>query len=133
MSNLVEYAQSEMRLLGYTGEEPEDDPNKWMWDNITKTVEAFSSGGHSGSSAGYALCVLEKVLKYEPLSPLTFEDDEWIKHEDTVWQNKRQFTVFTADQGKTWYDIDEPDSPRRSVEETRKQTGVSAEVIGGDQ
>ena len=117
-SNLVAYAKSEMRLIGYTGEEPDDDPNRWMWDNVLNVVQAFADGGHSGFSASYAIQIIEKVLRYEPLSPLTFSDDEWIKHDVGIWQNRRKSTVFSADHGVTWYDIDEEDSPRHLVSET---------------
>jgi hypothetical protein len=116
MSNLVDYAESEMRLLGYTGEEPEDDPNRWMWDNVLSVVKAFASGGHSGSSAAYAIGIIEKILRYEPLTPLKFTDDEWIKHDEPkLWQNRRKSTVFSADEGKTWYDLDEEGTPRHPI------------------
>jgi hypothetical protein len=115
MSNLVEYAKSEMRLIGYTGKEPNDDPNKWMWDNVVNVVEAFSKGGHSGGSAEYAIGIISKVLRYEPLSPLKYTDDEWIKHDENTWQNKRKSTIFSADKGKTWYDLDEEGRPLHPI------------------
>lgn len=115
--SLVEYAKSELRLLGYTGEEPEDDPNKWMWDNIISVVETFSDGHHSGHSANYAINIIEKVLRFEPLTPLTFSPDEWQDVGENLWQNTRKATVFTDDHGVTWYDIHEPGCPRHRVEE----------------
>lgn len=134
MSNLVEYAKSELRLLGYTGEESDDDPNKWMWDNVIGVVEKFSEGGHSGSSAAYAFDLIEKLLKYEPLTPLTFKKDEWIVHnemgEGNVWQNRRKFTVFSDDEGKSWYDLEEEGTPRHYLEVESLQN-LSKETTDG--
>lgn len=45
--------------------------------NILEIIEVFSNQGHSGFSAGYAISVLERLLRYKPLTPLTGEPDEW--------------------------------------------------------
>jgi hypothetical protein len=138
MSNLVEYAKSEMRLIGYSDDMSEDDPNKWMWDNIIGVVEKFSEGGHSGSSAGYAVSLITKLLRYQPLSPLTFADDEWVVHnemgEGNVWQNKRRFTVFSDDEGKSWYDIEEENVPRHylMVDVEKSQQTLSTKEANDD-
>lgn len=107
MNNLVEHAKSELRILGYTGEEPEDDPNRWMWDNIIDVVTKFSEGGHSGSSASYAIGLLHELLQFKNLSPLTTNPDEWVRvnpddEEPGVWQNRRNSEAFSSDGGKTY-------------------------------
>ena len=67
-------------------------------------VEVFAEEGHSGSSAGYAIGLLEKLLRFEPLQPLTGEDSEWFDHGDGVFQNTRCSHVF-KENGEA-YDID---------------------------
>ena len=118
MSNLVDYAESELALIGM-GKDAED-VNKWMHDKVIKVVKAFSSGGHSGASAEYAIGIIEKILRYEPLSPLTYKPDEWIDVSEMsgtpMWQNKRKGTTFSVDGGKTHYDLD--DAPNQDTEVT---------------
>jgi hypothetical protein len=107
MSNLVEYAKNEMELAGMGANS--EDVNKWMYDNVIKVIEAFSSGGHSGASADYAISIIEKLLRYEPLTPLTYAPDEWIDVSEAsgtpMWQNKRKFNVFSIDGGKTHREV----------------------------
>jgi hypothetical protein len=68
-------------------------------------IEVFSDEGHSGFSANYAVAILQKLLKFEPLSPLTGEDSEWnlISEKENLYQNKRCSHVF-RENGKA-YDI----------------------------
>jgi hypothetical protein len=110
--SLVEHAKSELAIIGYSPDLPTDDPNKWMYEHIIKMVETFSEEGHSGFSASYAISLLQKLLNYEPLTPLTGEDDEWIDVSEIppadgipapMWQNKRCSHVFKDASGA--YDI----------------------------
>jgi hypothetical protein len=93
MSNLINYAESELSRIGM-GADTTDEMNKAMHDHIITMVKAFSDEGHSGMSAGYALSILKKVLAYEPLTPLTGEDSEWTEVGGGVFQNKRCSRVF---------------------------------------
>lgn len=88
--SLVEYAKSELAKIGRDEEGLQDLINK----NILDIVEMFSEQGHSGFSAGYALSVLERLLRYKPLTPLTGEPDEWNDTGHGSKQNKRCFSVF---------------------------------------
>ena len=110
MSNLVRFAEDELSRIGM-GVDAED-VNKWMHDNIIAVVKAFSSGGHSGASAAYAIGIIEKLLQFKPLSPLTYEPDEWTDVSEMsgtpMWQNKRDGEVFSTDGGKTHYSLSDP-------------------------
>jgi hypothetical protein len=55
-------------------------------------------------SASYALSILKSLLAYEPLSPLTGADDEWMEVGPDVWQNKRASNVFKDKDGAYWGD-----------------------------
>jgi hypothetical protein len=90
---LLEYAQSELNRIGMTADS-DDEMNRAMRDHILHMVKAFAEEGHSGFSANYALSILKKVLAFEPLTPLTGEDDEWNEAAEGVLQNKRCSRVF---------------------------------------
>lgn len=65
----------------------------------------FSEQGHSGFSASYAINILEKLLRFEPITPLTGNDDEWTEldyDKDTKYQNKRYSRVFKDADGKAY-------------------------------
>jgi hypothetical protein len=99
--NLKEFAEKEMDLLGMEIDDP-------MRKNILEIIEVFSSQGHSGFSAGYIVQILEKLLRYEPLTPLTGEDSEWGDVSqygvEPYYQNKRYSSLFKNSDG-TCYDI----------------------------
>lgn len=102
MSNLVKYAESEMRRAGLF--DKDRDYGGMLGPAILKMVETFSDEGHSGMSAGLAISIFEKVARFEPLTPLTGEDDEWMEVGDGKFQNVRCSHVF-KENGQA-YDID---------------------------
>ena len=88
-----------------------DDPdpdgmNRMMADHILTMVRAFTEEGHSGFSASYAANLLDKLLRFKPLTPLTGADDEWVSGhmDDDTKQNKRASHVFMDADGQA-YDI----------------------------
>jgi len=89
MSNLVDYAREELGTAAL------------------EIVEVFSRQGHSGGSAAIVTQIVGKLMQYEPLTPLTYAPDEWIKHADDLWQNRRDSRVFSTDGGKTHYSLAE--------------------------
>lgn len=81
---------------------------------LQEILLVFSSQGHSGMSAGVTTDLVQKLMRYEPIGPLTGEDDEWFEPVEGVFQNKRCGRVFKqADRfngqaydldGIVWYD-----------------------------
>lgn len=108
MSGIVEHAKLELQAVGYNLDDQEEGPNKWIVKNILELLEMFSAQGHSGSSASYCIEVFSKLASFEPLAPLTGEDDEWEDVsemcERPTWQNKRCTHVFKDGTGKA-YDV----------------------------
>ena len=104
MSNIVRYGESELKCIG-RGADTKDPMNKLMHDNIIEIVKKFSRQGHSGFSANYAIGILEKLLRWEPLSPLTGNDEEWQEVGSGMWQNRRCSRVFKDQEGRA-YDIE---------------------------
>ena len=107
-------AKHELDLIGMTANN-KDEMNRLMRKQVLDIVKTFSKQGHSGFSAGYAINLIGKLLRHEPLSPLTGEDNEWndvsemsgCKGKDKIYQNKRCSSVFkTIKNGKIkTYDI----------------------------
>lgn len=113
-SNLVTYARAELERAGWfkKNDDLEGNPDG-VYDGmiggaVLDIIRLFADQGHSGMSAAVVTNLTEKLMRYEPLSPLTFERDEWTEVSDGTFQNRRKSTVFTTDFGVTWYDIDEP-------------------------
>lgn len=90
MSNLTEYAIKEMELAWPESEPMQDAIKK----NILDLIKVFESQGHSGMTAPYVLEHFNKLARFEPIKPLTGDDDEWHECSDGVLQNIRCSEVF---------------------------------------
>lgn len=104
-----DYAKTEMDIAW---PEP-DDAQAHIEEDILAVIDLFENQGHSGMSASYTINILERLLRFKPLSPLTGEDDEWDEpctnvFDKTVYQqNKRCSSVFrTNNDNSTAYDMD---------------------------
>jgi hypothetical protein len=107
--SLHDHAENELNLIGMTEDSP-DEMNRMMRKHIMHMIKEFSEEGHSGFSANYAIGILEKLLRFDPLTPLTGEDDEWVDvgygdGSTPHYQNKRASRVFKDADGSA-YDID---------------------------
>lgn len=98
MSNLVTHAETELRLLG----EDQDTVTGYL-----QVIRAFAEAGHSGGSAMYAIPVINALLQFKNLTPLTTSSWEWEKVGPDFWQNRRRSEAFSKDAGKTYYLISE--------------------------
>jgi hypothetical protein len=72
-------------------------------ENMLAMIAMWIQAGHSGGSAPYALGMMQKVLSWSTLTPLTNHPDEWYQHggpDDSgtdFWQNKRRPEAMTSD------------------------------------
>jgi hypothetical protein len=102
MSNLVDHARRELALIG---------EEKWLTDGLCKVIAAFAEMGHSGFSAEHSTAALEKLLRFQPLGPLTDDPAEWEDRSEMsgypVWQNLRDPRAMSKDGGKTYTLVDE--------------------------
>jgi hypothetical protein len=89
--------------------EDDDGMQAMMNKHLLAMCREFSKAGHSGFSAAYAVSALEKLLRWEPITPLTGDDSEWNDisdmHGEECWQNNRCGRVFKGADGRA-YDID---------------------------
>lgn len=96
MSYLIEYAKRELQRIGLGPDTSEKDENNSMYNDIMEVLKVFQSQGHSGSSAAYAAKIIYQLMKFEPLTPLTGADDEWMDVGDNIKQNIRYSAVFKS-------------------------------------
>lgn len=107
MSNLLKHAERELSLIGYDGTDEYDNKAKKA---ILELIETFAKQRHSGFSAGYVVSLFNKLARYETLSPLTGNDDEWNEIPDNqpqhgvLFQNNRNSAVFKTDEGCYYLD-----------------------------
>lgn len=102
MSNLVEHAKRELSFF-------DNDP--WIDEGIINVVQAFADMGHSGGSASWAIPVINELLQFKNLRPLTDDPGEWMvvggTGVDRIWQSQRNSEAFSNDGGKTFYLLSE--------------------------
>lgn len=110
MSNLVDHARLELEKIE---EEPE------TIEGYLGVIQAFADMEHSGGSASIAIPVINELLQFKNLSPLTDDPAEWAYHgpdvwgaEGGVWQNRRNGEAFSNDGGKTYYLLSEGGSDK---------------------
>lgn len=101
-SNLILHAERELIALGYDLNQAEEDPNKWICNNLFELLEVFSKQGHSGMSAPYCVRMFSKLAMYEPLCPLKGTDEEWFEYADGKYQNIRCSHVFKDKDGQAY-------------------------------
>lgn len=104
-SNLVKHAKRELELAGFY--EPEADYGQGsLADSVLDLVITFSLQDHSGASAAVTVDLLTRLLRFDALTPLTQDPDEWRDVSELsgtpMWQSRRQFDVFSNDGGNTW-------------------------------
>lgn len=109
MTSLVDYAQRELELAGLFS--PDSDYDGALGPAALEIVEVFSRQGHSGMSAAIVSELAVRLMRYEPLTPLTYGPEEWVDVSEIngapLWQNNRDFSVFSTDGGKTHYKLED--------------------------
>lgn len=108
-SKLVKHAESELRRAGMY--DADADYDGMLPQAVMDLVRVHSMQGHSGFSHEYTLALFNKVVNYQVLMPITDDPDEWTDNSAFAgrpsWQNKRQFSCFSEDGGKTYRDNNE--------------------------
>lgn len=95
--SLRNFAESELdRVLG------KDEMDQDMRKCVLDIIDIFSEQGHSGFSAALCTNLVTKLMKFEPLTPITGEDDEWMEVGPNMFQNKRCSHVFKDADGKAY-------------------------------
>jgi len=93
-NNYIKHAKREFEILGWPGD---CEMQKMLCDHLVELLNIFAGHGHSGTSAPYCLNLFNKLARFEPIAPLTGEDDEWNEVGEGYYQNKRDSEVFKKD------------------------------------
>jgi hypothetical protein len=110
MNNYRSHAWTEFKAAGWLDENGlfKDKMQEMICEHVMKLLDVFDEEGHSGSTAPYAINMFKRLASFDPIAPLTGEDDEWVKHDygvEPTYQNKRRGSVFKDANGEA-YDID---------------------------
>lgn len=101
-SELCQHAIKELKFAGYGN--GEGGPNDWMYRQVLEAIAVFSSHDNSGTSAYFEINLVNKLCKFDIISPLRFTDNEWGKiNVRGTCQNKRKSGVFKEPNGKIHY------------------------------
>jgi len=114
-TELEAFAESELARLGDS--EDQSAINK----NVMEIVKVFCEEGHSGFSANCTANLLDRILRWQPLTAIEDKPEDWKEVGEGSWQHKRYSAVFkdkdsyngqaynvrglvfSDDDGKTWY------------------------------
>lgn len=112
---LVEHAAYELTKAGLTNHE-DPEARKAATDTIA-LVRRFEKQGHNTKTAPIVLDMFQTICNFLPLTPITDDPEEWEKFEidkrnvdtnevekKTIWNSRRATSIFSEDEGKTWYD-----------------------------
>jgi hypothetical protein len=104
--SLTQHAEFELRRAGMM--DKSSDYEGMVGYAVLDLVRTFAAQGHSGGSAMQTIALFTHLAKYQTLTPLTADKDEWNLVGSGMWQSRRKPSVFSGDGGKTWYCIDKP-------------------------
>ena len=134
MVTQLERIENELRIAGYNLQDKdeinsEDDYAQFVGKAAYDVCKLFCEQGHSGMSAGFTISLITKLLKGDTLTPLTNDPSEW-SHEEWYgeghYQSKRNFSCFSDDNLKTYYDIDEEENREWELDDNGNKTGWSS-------
>lgn len=146
---ISEHAAYELTKAGIANSEDNEDRQTAI--NLMALVRRFEKQKNTERQKDFILMGLSRILNFLPLTPLTDDPDEWEKFEierknvDTqevekkiVWQSRRATSIFSEDQGKTWFDqasgktgssLDHVAEAQRIVDEKKAAEERKAEAV----
>jgi len=91
--DFLEFAEHEIRMAKLFSKEG-DFYGGMTGKALMELCKVFDDQGHSGMSASVVANLFKRLTEWQPLTPLTGEDDEWVDITENLWQNKRAPSVF---------------------------------------
>lgn len=135
--NLAAHARRELQLAGMFDKEVEGSEAAGSWNRlcaeaVMELMEVFAEQGHSGFSASMTQDLFSRLSKYEALTELTDNPDEWndiseMQSGEPGWQSQRSPSCFSEDGGKSYWDINEEYYIREDEDGERFSGGLSEE------
>lgn len=105
MSTYKDHAMLEFKAAKWVDENGnwKDEMQELICKQVLELLELFSTHGHSGSYAPYAISLFKQLASFEPIVSLTGEDWEW-NDAGGIFQNKRCSHVFKDSKDGKAYD-----------------------------
>jgi len=121
MSNLLKHAKEELTRAGLF--KKDSDYGGMMGHAVMRLMEVHTKEGHSVFSNGMAIHIFSKLADFKTLTPITSDPAEWMEiGEDmsftpgqTLWQNRRDCSLFSNDDGKTYYSVDDEKREKKTA------------------
>lgn len=131
--SIVEHAEYELKKAGLV-DNPNPEARKVATDALA-LVRRFEKQQHTENTAQWVAQFFTDLISFIPLTPITDDPEEWEKFEieqtnkDTKekttvvrWQSRRCPSIFSEDEGKTWFDQATGQNGKTvSAEEERKR------------
>lgn len=115
--SLIEHANRELTLAGLFDED--SDYDGMLGKSALELIEVFAKQGHSGYSAMLTRDLFSKLSNFENLTEITNDPEEWNDVSEIsgrpMWQNRRNFGLFSEDGGINYYNIKEDDLKKNFV------------------
>lgn len=93
LSAMSKHAIVELSLI-------KEDPKVVLW--YVSVLEAYNAMNLTEEASDHCLQVLNRLIRYENLAPLTDEPMEWVKIGDNYWQSIRSYDAYSTNGGKTY-------------------------------
>jgi hypothetical protein len=108
--SLAAHAERELKLAGLF--DKDSDYEGMLGEAVLELMEVFAKQGHSGFSAMLAMDLFGRLAKFEALTELTDNPEEWndiseYQDGEPGWQSVRSPSCFSKDGGKTYYNLDD--------------------------
>ena len=117
MNNYQKHALVEFKAAGWLDENDKfkDEMQALICNQVLRLLDIFGGQGHTGSTAPYTINLFKTLAMFEPVSPLTGLDWEWVDVSDRspenkpLWQNVRCGRIFKDEnhaydiEGIVWY------------------------------
>lgn len=107
-SPLVRHAREELERAGVFNDDM--DYGDLVPKAVLELISTFAHQGLSGMSASIVQAYFDKLVRWETLTSLTSDPNEWIDRSDIsnipLWQSRRNPAVMSEDGGKTHYHVD---------------------------
>jgi len=100
------FAERELREAGLF--DKDSDYNGMIGDAVLELMDVFSKQGHSGFSASLTRELFNQLSNWKPINPLKNPTvtKEYMVVDKEMWQSTKDSSVFSMNQGKSWYSID---------------------------
>lgn len=118
--NLVSHCKRELKYAGLFNKD--SDYNGMIAKAVLELIKIFSKQGHSGFSAAWVRELFHKLANFETLTPITSDANEWQDvskysndKSNTLFQNKRNPAIFSKDNLRTWYNVNDVQNVNESI------------------